>query len=109
MLKWFEYDLSQKTKPSVLLEHLKATDATALGKLHTENEILAMSYFHYLEERGFLGQQHEYLYGRLLNTVNQELEEPTLVFLELLKIFFPAGLEIQPIIPNPESQLTDLL
>lgn len=65
-----------------------------MDRLKTQNEILAMSYFHYLEERGFLGLNNEYLYGKLLNTVSQELEQPTLVFLELLKIFFPAGLEV---------------
>ena len=65
-----------------------------MEKLKTENEVLAMCYFHYLEERGFLGLNSEFLYGKLLKTASQELEEPTLIFLEMLKIFFPAGLDI---------------
>jgi hypothetical protein len=42
-----------------------------------------------------MGQDNEYLYGQLLQCVNKEFEEPILLFLEMLKIFFPAGLQVQ--------------
>jgi len=61
------------------------------------NEILAMCYFNYLEQRKYLDSSREYLYGALYLAVEHEFNEPVLLFLEMLKIFFPAGLEIAPL------------
>lgn len=77
-------------------------DTSKLEKVKTENEILAMCYFNYLEQRGFLGPDKEYYYGKLYHTVRQEFDEPVLIFLEMLKIFFPAGLEIPTIKSHTE-------
>lgn len=53
-----------------------------------------MCYFQYLEERGFFGKDQEFLYGQLLQQVKPEYEDPIMLYLEMLKIFFPAGLDI---------------
>ena len=37
-----------------------------LHKITSPKQILAMCYFQYLEERGFLSHDKEYLYGQLL-------------------------------------------
>lgn len=68
--------------------------AKPLEKLTDINQILAMCYFQYLEERGFLSKDRQYLYGNLLQYVKPDYEEPILIYLEMLKIFFPAGLHI---------------
>jgi len=40
----------------------------------------------------------------LLQSVKQQFEEPILIFLEMLKIFFPAGLEISSTPTHSEYQ-----
>lgn len=92
VLKWIQ----NKSKKSTLHQsiQLREEGKDKLAKIRTTKQILAMCYFQYLEERGFLSQDKEYLYGQLLSSVKQQFEEPILIFLEMLKIFFPAGLEI---------------
>lgn len=63
-----------------------------------------MCYFQYLEERGFLSFDKEYLYGQLLQSVPQVFEEPILIYLEMLKIFFPAGLQLSTTDSHSEYQ-----
>ena len=61
-----------------------------------------MCYFNYLEERGYLSRTDKYLYGMLLETVQQEFDEPVLIYLEMLKIFFPAGQAIPSLATHEE-------
>ena len=98
-MKWFDYDLIQnKSGKSSLLKYIAHSSESEpvqidkMDKVKTENEILAMCYFNYLEERGFLGQTSQYLFGDLLKSVSLEYDEPVLILLEMLKTFYPAGL-----------------
>ena len=60
-----------------------------------------MCYFNYLEGRQFLGNNKEYLYGKLLKMVQKVymlndhsqmiIDEPILIVLEILRVFYPAG------------------
>eukprot|EP00347_Sterkiella_histriomuscorum_P006973 403350735 len=98
-IRWLYYELIQnQNKKTNLLKYLVDADPEIplkqIDQVKTENEILLMTYFHYLEERGFLGQNQELLYGKLLQLVNYKYEEPVLIFLEMLKIFFPAGIDM---------------
>lgn len=56
-----------------------------------------MCYFNYLEARHFLGMNDKYLYGMLLESVTQPFDEAVMIYLEMLKIFFPAGQDLAPI------------
>lgn len=68
VLKW----LQNKSKKSTLHQSILSKDTTSkLAKITTPKQILAMCYFQYLEERGFLSQDKEYLYGQLLQSVKQ--------------------------------------
>jgi hypothetical protein len=50
-----------------------------------------MVYFQYLESTKYLDVNNQYLYGELLHKASEKFEESVLVFLEMLKIFFPEG------------------
>jgi hypothetical protein len=50
-----------------------------------------MVYFQYLESTKYLHVSNQYLYGELLVKASDKFEESVLVFLEMLKIFFPEG------------------
>ena len=66
VLKW----LQNKSKKSKLHKSTpNDPDMSTLKKISDPKEILAMCYFQYLEERGFLSQDSEYLYGQLLQSV----------------------------------------
>ena len=52
-----------------------------------------MCYLQYLEERKFFDVSNIYIYGKYLN-IAQPFDEEVLIFLEMLKIFFPAGLNL---------------
>lgn len=52
-----------------------------------------MCYFQFLESSKYLHFKEQYLYGDLLQKADEKFEESVLVFLEMLKIFFPAGLK----------------
>lgn len=88
VLKWSQY------KRSSIHKYLAGQDGSP-EKLKTVNQIVAMCYFQYLEERCFLApSDQEFLYGQLLQQVKPEYEEPIMLYLEMLKIFFPGGLDI---------------
>ena len=87
VLKWSQY------KRSSIHKYLTGQGGTP-EKLKSVNQIVAMCYFQYLEERGFFAKDQEFLYGQLLQQVKPEYEEPIMLYLEMLKIFFPAGLDI---------------
>lgn len=59
-----------------------------------------MCFLQYLEERHYIDPSDRYEYGRYFNTAS-EFEEETLIFLEMLKIFFPAGLTL-PVIEDKD-------
>lgn len=66
VLKW----LQNKSKKSQLHQSILIKDSVnKLQKITTPKQILAMCYFQYLEERGFLSHEKEYLYGQLLQSV----------------------------------------
>jgi len=46
-----------------------------------------------LESHKYLHFKEQYLYGDLLQKADEQFEESVLVFLEMLKVFFPAGLK----------------
>jgi hypothetical protein len=50
-----------------------------------------MCYFQYLEERGYLEKDKQFLYGQLLQSVSCGVEEPVLLYLEMLRVLFPGG------------------
>lgn len=69
VLKWLSSEIEKhKKNNSNLLKYLNHPDSP-LPNLKTENEILTMCYFNYLEERGYLSRTDKYLYGMLLETV----------------------------------------
>jgi hypothetical protein len=98
IIKWFQRSitLNQSSKPASLLKYLASPEPVPLylmDKVKSEKEILAMCYFNFLEERGFLGQDSEYLFGNLLKLA-VDYDQSVLVLLEMLKIFYPAGLPL---------------
>jgi hypothetical protein len=80
------------TESSTLARELVgATTESSLCKIKTPNTLKAMVYFQYLESTKYLHVSNQYLYGELLVKASVKFEESVLVFLEMLKIFFPEG------------------
>ncbi|CDW83047.1 UNKNOWN [Stylonychia lemnae] len=107
-MKWFDYDIVRmQNKKSSLLKYIATEEEISINqmeKVKTQNEIQVMTYLHFLEQRGYLGMNKEYLYGRKLKQATNEDEQAVLLFLEMLKIFYPAGLEIPAIEQHQEFQ-----
>lgn len=69
--------------------------------LLSADQLLATNYFRFLEANGFLKCDKEYFYGDLLQSTPSDIEEPMLILLQMLKIFFPGGHSLQV----PQSHL----
>ena len=87
--------MNQGSKPASLLKYIAQDNVpiSSMDKVKSEKEILAMCYFNFLEERGFLGQHSEYIFGNLLK-LSVDYDQSELVLLDMLKIFYPAGLPL---------------
>lgn len=76
---------------SALASDLVIPNERDLSKIKTPNALRTMVYFQYLESTKYLDVNNQYLYGELLHKASEKFEESVLVFLEMLKIFFPEG------------------
>lgn len=100
--RWFE---SAKDKDALF--RIIQGNATQEEQEHiasSPHELLALSYFRYLEQRQYIGREHDYSYGELLKKVAQQIkssveqpanknqfEESAILYLELLRTQFPLG------------------
>lgn len=83
--------MQSSNKSDLLKSFLDENSQHHVHQLITVEQILSMCYFQYLENRKFLNYQTEYLYGDLLKQADVDQVEAILIFLEMLKIYFPAG------------------
>ncbi len=86
VLKWLQNE--KNSKRSELLGH-RNQNAPTLTKVE---EVLVMSFFQYLENMKFFEEDQEYLYFKLLKSVGDDVEEIVFIFLEMMQITLPCGL-----------------
>lgn len=107
VLRWLQYEMNEhcnqkgkekeESDDNLLSVIINKKGASSLPKLKSEQELLALCYFQYLEANQFIGFDNDkkefinYLYGQALENGSSGLDETILVLLEMLSVFFPAG------------------
>ena len=93
-MRQFNQDFSEKACEA----DKDQSENTKSQKLQTTDELLALSYLSYLEQNNYLKSEKNHLFGHILQTgdqvvqnANESRSEHLFVFLEMIKVFFPGG------------------
>jgi hypothetical protein len=92
-MKWFNSDLTNKGMNSDLVKGLLLGEQDGKpAKAKSQNELMALVYLSYLETNNYLKCDQKYLFGDLVQSISKPIhQEQVLVFLEMLKIYYPSG------------------